>query len=87
MRTRTMTKTKMKMMTKKRTSNPHEGEAKASSILFADGLLGYEDEADDARNGVTREQGDRNRTKTGKDIRDGEQDYDPYSHEDGKWLQ
>lgn len=67
-------------------TNSNKGEAKASPVLYADGLLGYEDEADDVRNGVTREQGDRERAKREKDLRDGEEGYDPYSREDGKWL-
>lgn len=61
-------------------------EVSASSVLRADGLLGYEDEADDAREKVDRKKGDEERAEEEVEIKDGERNYDPYSHEDGKWL-
>jgi hypothetical protein len=63
-----------------------EDEVHASSVLHADGLLGYEDEADDVRNGVDRKTGDRKRAEAEKELNDGEKSFDPYSSEDGKWL-
>ena len=60
-------------------------EVNASSVLRADGLLGYEDEAEDVKNGVDRKKGDRERAEAEEDLKDGEKNYDPYSHEDGKW--
>lgn len=61
-------------------------EVTASSVLRADGLLGYEDEAEDVKNGVSRRKGDQDRAKSEEKLKDGEKDFDPYSHEDGKWL-
>jgi hypothetical protein len=63
-----------------------EDEVHASSVLHADGLLGYEDEADDVRNGVDRKTGDRQRVEAEEELNDGEKSFDPYSSEDGKWL-
>lgn len=61
-------------------------EVKASSVLRADGLLGYEDEAEDAKDGKTRKEGDHDRHKAEVEEWDGEKNYDPNSHQDGKWL-
>ncbi len=61
-------------------------EVKASSVLLADGLLGYEDEAEDVKNGVDRKTGDAQRAEAEERLNDGERDFDPNSHEDGKWL-
>lgn len=60
-------------------------EVKASSVLRADGLLGYEDEAEDVKNGVDRKKGDANRAEAEEKLKDGEKSYDPLNHEDGKW--
>ena len=58
---------------------------KASPVLRADGLLGYEDEADDVKQGIDRKKGDAERAEAEEDLKDGEKSYDPNSHEDGKW--
>ena len=49
-------------------------EADAPPALSADGLLGYEDEADDVNAGRDREQGDEARSRAEAKLKDGEDD-------------
>lgn len=56
-----------------------------ASAYRMDGLLGYEDEADDARKGIDRKQGDAERAEAEEELKDGELGFDPSSHTDGKW--